>query len=169
MVYDELEADHAAKWSWLLHSPGKMELQPDEQGFRRLTSDNGLFTGQVWIRGSTPTVTNLTTKFFSPAINWLKAKAYDGSVRDYPDQWHFTLDSEPAAAMRYLAVIQVVKDGSAALPVIWKDGVAKIGEYEIKAELATDRPAVLNVNREGAGVFSLTSDQIQEVQIFPSR
>jgi hypothetical protein len=33
IVYDDLETDHAAEWSWLLHSPGKIAATSDEQFF----------------------------------------------------------------------------------------------------------------------------------------
>ena len=169
VIYDDLAADHPAVWNWLLHSPSAMQSLPEEQGFQRFSSDNGLFAGNVWLRGSTPLQSAISTKFFSPAINFLKATDRNGKVRDYPDQWHLSADSKPAAAMRYLAVIQMSPAGAAPLPVVWSNGVARIGSYAIRAELDAQKPAALEVSCAGTNRFSLASPQIQVMPLFPSR
>ncbi len=157
VVYDELEADHAAEWSWLLHSPNEMK----PLGENRFKTSNGLFTGHVEVRGSMKTESDITTEFFSPAINWQKAKAYDGSVRELPDQWHLSVDSEPAQKMQYLSILQITPNGTDPLPVEWKDGGATLGDWRISAGL--------DVFQGSEKQFGLEDENIQPLEIFPSR
>lgn len=95
---------------------------------------------------------DISTEFFSPAINWQKHTAYDGSVRELPDQWHLTVKSEPAKAMRFLSVIQITPSGSDSLPVEWNEGGATVGDWRITSELDVFGPAGQVCSPEDSGV-----------------
>ncbi|MBI9021440.1 MAG: DUF4962 domain-containing protein, partial [Verrucomicrobia bacterium] len=125
VVYDDLEGDHPVEWSWLLHSPGEIK----QTGQNQFKASNGLFTGHVDVKGSVKTESALTTKFFSPAVNWQKHTAYDGSVRELPDQWHLSVNSAPTVKTRYLAIIQITPADCAPAAVEWNGGVATIGNW----------------------------------------
>jgi hypothetical protein len=49
VVYDDLKADHAAQWSWLLHSPGRIEAKTDRP---QLVATIGNARAQVDLFGS---------------------------------------------------------------------------------------------------------------------
>lgn len=165
VIYDELAGDHAIKWSWLLHSPNAMK----QVGADRYQTSNGQFDGHIEVRGSEQTHADISTEFFSPAINWQKAKAYDGSVRELPDQWHLSVDSAPAPSFRYLAVIQIVAEGDSPRTVAWSDGAVTVGDWQLQMELSPSQPPLLNVSEGARQVFSLDDESIESVHIFPSR
>jgi hypothetical protein len=162
IIYDDLEAHGAVKWSWLLHSPN--ELIPGPASHYKTT--NGSFTGEVWTITEAMAESTISTNFFSPAINWQKAKAYDGSVRELPDQWHLSVNSQPQNAMRYFTIIQIRKNGTPAVKMNWANGVATIGDLEIVPELDARRPASLIVSQSGMKVFDLNESAIEEVNVF---
>lgn len=128
VIFDELEGDHPIEWSRLLHSPN--ELTP--LGNNRFVSDNGLFAGHVAVQGG---AADISTEFFSPAINWAKHKAYDGSVRELPKQWHLTVQSEPIQKLNGFMVLQVTPSGAEPLPVEWENGDAVIGDWRVTPNL----------------------------------
>jgi len=164
VIYDELEAEHDVEWSWLLHSPNEMTTSP----VNHFKTTNGLFSGDVWIMGGAKTDPEISTEFFSPAINWQKAKAYDGSVRELPKQWHLSVVSEPTKKMRFLTVIQLAPDGSCPLAVEWDNGVAIVGEVGIRAELDAEHSSSLDISLSGKPVFTLNDPAIQAVKLFSS-
>jgi hypothetical protein len=155
VVLDELEAEKPIEWSWLLHSPNELKAA----GSNRFKTSNGLFDGHVEVRGGTKT--DVSTEFFSPATNWQKHKAYDGSVREMPDQWHLSVDSIPARSMRYAAIIQILPDGSDPVPVEWSEREAKLGEWRITDEL--------DLFKGSEKQFGLDDGAIHDLELFPSR
>jgi len=129
VILDELEGNHPIEWSRLLHSPNEIA----DLGNNRFQTDNGAFVGHIAIQGGTP---ETSTEFFSPAINWAKAKAYDGSVRPMPKQWHLTVKSKPVEALRAFMVIQMTPTGTNPLSVEWTDGGVVIGGWRVASDLA---------------------------------
>ena len=154
VILDELEGNHPIEWSWLLHSSNEMK----DLGNNRFETSNGLFTGHVAVQGG---MSKISTEFFSPAINWQKAKAYDGSVREMPDQWHLTVRSDPVEKTRYLSIIQIIPNGTNPLPVEWKDGGATIGDWCVTKDL--------DVFQSLEKVFRLKNESFQTLEIFSSR
>ena len=155
VILDELEAEKAIEWSWLLHAPNEMKSTADN----RFRTSNGLFDGYVEVRGGKKS--KISTEFFSPAINWQKHKAYDGSVRPLPNQRHLSVDSESAAKQRFLSIIQITPAGEKPQAVEWKKGGAKIGDWRISDDL----DVFLGTEKQ----FSLGDPAIQSLEGFSSR
>lgn len=143
VIYDELEARHEAQWSWLLHSPARIEPKPGGARFRAVTAAG---EGQVDVFGSYDLRVMIDDRFDPPADNW-RGKKSGGSVIEYPNQWHATIEPDRKSdRLRVLAVIQLRLSGSGvALPSPQLDGAGRlqIGEWTIAAELKAREPARL--------------------------
>ncbi len=146
VVYDELSADHAAEWSWLLHSMEKIRLEPDQQ---RLFGSAANARSRVDLFGSVPLKLAVTDHFAVPAVNW-RGKTQDGEEVNYADdQWHLTAASaRKTSDMRFLAVIQIGTAGDKSLfteVAPDKDGWIRAAGWQIRAELDASRKPFLEV------------------------
>jgi hypothetical protein len=104
-IYDELEADHPAQWSWLLHCPDKITYIPASSClFAAVPSARSRIDFFAPIRLSF----DVHNRFDPPALNW-RNKTSEGKIIQYPDQWHASVSPEGKVnKMRYLAIIQVL-------------------------------------------------------------
>ncbi|WP_278700798.1 DUF4962 domain-containing protein [Phocaeicola sartorii] len=146
VIYDELEAASPVRWSWLLHSPTRFELNEaeqlmgtrnDEKGFIAVT---GLFSSHPYTATQTDAFTVPPTPTPNPA---------------YPNQWHFTAETAPCAANRYLAIIQVKGTDQTAHAIRRNGDTFTIGRWSVEATLDTSRPASLVVrNSDLPATFS---------------
>jgi len=146
VIYDELEADHAANWSWLLHSPDRISVD---------AANNRLFAGvetagsQVDFWGSVPLDFKVDNRFDPPALNW-RMKTSDGKLQKYSDQWHAgIISSVNVSKMRYLAVIQVNRPGDRSAfdkPTTTNNGSFEIGPWSISANMDSSKPAAFEVH-----------------------
>ena len=163
VVYDELAADHAARWSWLLHSKERIGVE----GETRLRAANDTGQAVVDLFASGPLEVTVDHEFDPPAVNWRNRKS-GNEVIEYPDQWHATATSvEPSSKMRILAVIQVrVAGRDAAAKPSWTAfdepaaeaaGRVRLGPWRIEAELDTSQGASLLVTG-GDGRTVLAAD-----------
>lgn len=186
IVYDELVADHAAEWKWLIHSPQKMNLHSSKNEFycslKNASSATNLFTQQS-VRMA------LSDTFGVPAINWLGRMDEEGNPIAYKnDAWHVSAATvNPTSKMRFLAIIKI--DTVALSPVggdlptgqagsnrgsaqrssqkkmnyhLNNNSEIVMDKWTIKAELDTSKPALLNVlSNDGKVVFSSGGNQIQ--------
>jgi len=147
VVYDDLEADHPAQWSWLLHSPQKMTI--DARSKQRILAAVTKSRGQIDLYGSVPLRITVNDVFDPPAVNWRKTKNKDGSLKQYPNQWHATAASrEKTRAMRYLAIIQVLPRADRrkfSQPTEDDQGWIRVGNWRIRAEMDRTKPPTLEV------------------------
>jgi Domain of unknown function (DUF4962)/Heparinase II/III-like protein len=145
VIYDELEADHPAQWSWLLHSPDKILCQPANN---RLTVATASARSEVDYFAPLPLNFDISDRFDPPAVNW-RDKTSRGKVIRYPNQWHATVSpTSKVAKMRYLAVIQVVHphDANALNPPQTRGrGTIQVGSWSITATLDPGKPAALEI------------------------
>ncbi len=147
VIYDELEADHEVEWSWLLHN---------DQGFKidmnTIFAENSATKAKVSIYSSAKVDFEVTDQFSVPVDNWTNKIDEEGDTINFENQWHFTaVTSQKTNKMRFLAIFQIQPDG------IYKtidesEGVFKVGNWEISAELNTNRPAAIYVNDMGDSV-----------------
>ena len=158
VVYDELEADHPAEWSWLLHAMHEMTAQGN-----RLFATNETASAQVDLTASVPLSVGVDTRFDPPAVNWRNRKSGSGVI-DYADQWHATAaGAEKARKLRILALIQVRSESSSREnidPVEEGDGSIRLGRWRIQAELDTGKKASLLIEHTGGKVV-LAADRIE--------
>ena len=159
VVYDDLEADHPAEWSWLLHSPGKIEATSEEQFF----ASTGNAQAQIDFCASAAVKGTVSDKFDPPALNWRDKKS-GGKTIEYPNQWHLTVvPKERSAKARFLAVLQVGRDGKplATNPDHGKDGVIQVGDWRIAAALKTSQsPSLLIKRNDGDATLAVDCDVV---------
>ena len=162
VVYDDLEADHPARWSWLLHSARKMTKNGKLQ---RLQVKTRTAKGQADLLGSSILTVAVDDQFDPPALNWRK-KAWNGKIPDeYPKQWHATVSPEgPADKFRYLAIIQVHPvsgEVTFETPAVTETGAVQVGDWHIEAALDVSRPASLVVrHRDGKSVLAVDRTRV---------
>ena len=160
VIYDELEADQPASWSWLIHSLEHMTVDSAGSGYTGGVG-NAAGTGKLW--ASAPLSWSLKNKFDVPAVS------YRGSGKEYHDnQWHLTATGlHPARVMRFLSVIRI--SGNANEMIAFKDlsgsgdsAVVEAGTWKISASLRADLPPSLRISpASGDVIFSLYDDELK--------
>lgn len=158
VIYDELEADHPAEWTWLLHNDSGLEVDSEN---KTITGENEFANAQVSLYSSSDIAFNVSDTFSIEPRNWSGKVDQEGNMVDYVDQWHFAgITKEKSPAMRFLAIIQVKpKAGGSVCEKVQFDENTKaytVGDWTISAELNVDKPAVLQVVKsdESAGLVS---------------
>ena len=158
VIYDVLEADHPAAWSWLLHNDSMMTIDPLK---KTIMAGNVFVEARVSLFSSSPIDFKLTDQFSVPVDNWTNKVNEDGDTVNFKNQWHFKGEStEKKEKMRYLAIIQVKPDGSfKPLNINKVNGVFTIGHWNITAEMDAAKPALIKVWNEdqSAGLVSAGS------------
>jgi len=163
VVYDELEADHPASWSWLLHSMAKIHIDTATNRFSsRFEGFSG--AGKLW----TPSAVSwsLADTFEVRAENWRGSLNQFGELKQYDDeQWHLkAINVAKIRSTRFLAVFQVGPTVNIeAAEEAYHDGVltVSLGNWDIRAQLDTARSPGLSVtNRSGTTAFSTHAAQI---------
>jgi hypothetical protein len=145
VIYDELEADHDAEWTWLVHNYDSLKVDVNDDKLISVEAGNELATGRISLFGSVPLDYKLTDQFAVKALNWRKKLNKDGSLLEYPNHWHFKgITKIKTKRMRYLAIIQVnPKTGEKTYEKINyanPDGKITVGKWIIGAELDSEKP-----------------------------
>lgn len=110
IIYDELEADHDAEWSWLIHHYEGMEV---DRANHSVVGTNKFARAQIKLFSSSPLNYQLTDKFLIESKNFRDLTDKDGNMIEYKNYWHFTgVSKQKNKKMRYLAIIQVVPGGN---------------------------------------------------------
>ena len=165
LIYDELEADHPAKWSWLIHSPYKIKVDELKDQFycssSKVTATTSLFSSQKfhW---------QLSDTFGVPAVNWLGREDEDGNLIEYKnDQWHLTAATvDKSNKARFLAIMRINPNGkmkteTSAEQFNDKNEVT-IDGWVIHAELGPSKPALLEAfNAEKHIAFTSGSEKLE--------
>lgn len=163
VVYDELEADHPASWSWLLHSMAEIHIDTVANRFSSYF-DGFSGTGKLWAPSAVSW--SLTDTFEVRAENWRGSRTPLGELKRYDDeQWHLkAINVSKVRSTRFLAVFQVGPSVNIeAVEETYQDGVLSIslGDWDIRAQLDTALLPDLSVtNRLGRTAFSTHAAQI---------
>lgn len=132
-IYDELEADEPAEWSYLLHSVLRPIDCEQRGGCLHVRTENDFGASEVWLYASGPLRTDTTHRFFIPAVSWLRADA-DGNFEQYPDHWHFTARSDKATRYRFVSIIHThSSDTASPAPELLEDGSIRLEGWLIQA------------------------------------
>jgi len=147
VVYDELEADHEAEWSWLLHNDKGFRLDSARQ---TISAGNELADARVSLMASTDIRFQVSDQFEVTPENFTGKIDPYGNLDKFENQWHFKgVSNEKVASMRYLAIIQVkTKSGNPVMDQVIYDeetGSYTVGEWEIIAEMNEDNPGRIEV------------------------
>ncbi|HVW62284.1 MAG TPA: DUF4962 domain-containing protein, partial [Puia sp.] len=167
LVYDELEADHPARWSWLAHSPYKINLD-SSHGVFRAANEKG--QAQVALYGARPLKWSLSDTFGVAAVNWLGREDEDGNLITFKnDQWHVTAETvEKTPRMRFFAVFRVRPGvaGGEALPLAPdSNGGFSIDGWTIRAELDVSQPARLEAYNKSKRVTFTSGDAMGKAKL----
>ena len=146
VVYDELEADKAVHWDWLLHSPVKFSIDEahatlvteyPEAGVRSIAR---LFCEQDY---------NITqTDQYAAAPNIKNAVRGE----DFSPEWSLNVRFFSCKVTRILTIIQIEADGYKSAEVVRDGNRFRCGDWVIEAELDAERPAALHINNGNNGV-----------------
>lgn len=155
LVYDDLEADHAAQWSYWLHSPDHLTL---DSASGRLLVPTARASAQAWLFSASPLGRSITDTFTVPAINWRGASDVVLSK-----QWHFRAQTEAAEKMRFLTLIRIDQGGDSTwAPIPSGQGRWTLGGWTVEAELNPSRPPLLKVSsKDGLTLFSSNGDDLR--------
>ena len=145
IIYDELEADHAAEWSWLLHNYNGFTMNAKTQ---TVFAENETAKAQVSLMSSSDIHLNVTDKFSVPVDNWTNKINEDGDTLNFVNQWHLKAASkQKTEKMRYLAVMQIKPDGRFEKILMSNNNeTISIGHYRIKANMNINEAAGIQIN-----------------------
>jgi hypothetical protein len=164
IVYDDLAADHHAKWSWLIHSPQKIHLDTAENRFYCKLKDASAVAA---LFGTQPVRWELTDTFATKPVNWLGREDKNGHLMVYKNNsWHLTASTrDNASDMRFLAIIQICtgdrKDQRQLDYHLNANGDITVGNWTIRATLDTSKPALLQAFRQdGKAAFTSAGEEL---------
>jgi hypothetical protein len=160
VIYDELEADHAAKWSWLIHNDKGLKIDPANKS---ILAENEAAKAMVSLYSSSPVDFQTTDQFAVPVENWTNKTDEEGDTIVFKNQWHFKATTiEKCPKMRYLAIIRVKPGGGFDQVASDKDGQFTAGEWKIRAELDANKAARIEIRKKD-GSAAFCSDGILEI------
>jgi hypothetical protein len=156
IIYDELEADHAAEWSWLLHNYNGFKIDhPTNTVFAK----NETAKAQVNLFSSSDINISATDQFSVPVDNWTNKINEDGDTLNFVNQWHLRAEAkQKSEKMRYLAIMQIQPDGRFEKMVMSNSNeTISIGQFRIKANLNINEPAHIQIYDQ-ANTFGFVSN-----------
>ena len=143
VIYDDLEADHKAEWSWLLHNDKGFEIHPEQ---RTILAQSDLAKAKVSLFSSSDIDFQVTDQFSVPVDNWTNKVDEEGDTIVFENQWHFTgVNKEKSEKMRFLAIFQINPDGRFYEVKQNGEGNFKIGNWNITAQINASKPANIKV------------------------
>lgn len=148
IVYDELEADHDAEWTWLLHSPFEINLNNRSQ---TLGASSTKAKSRVDQFGSGDLEIELGTEFDPKPINFRQMKGPDGKILEFQDQWHiYSRPKQKAEKFRYLTIFQInpINDIAEFIEIKINNGKINLGDWEIFAELDVSKEASFSISNQ---------------------
>lgn len=145
VIYDELEADKAVTWDWLLHSPVKYQIDSATSTLTTRNEEHG-FSSVARLFCKQPCSITQTDKYM---VEPNKKVAERGE--DFTAPWSLTAAFAPSKANRILTVIQVEKDGCKAIKIAQDGNSFSLGDWTLEAELDTRRSASLYINHTKSG------------------
>lgn len=164
VVYDELEAEKPARWSWLIHSLDQMAVDSVNSLYvSRTGSTEG--AGRLW--ASEPLSWSLKNKFDVPAVSYRSSPGKPG--KEYNDnQWHLAATSlSDTRVMRFLSVIRINRDGEKTIAFKDLSGsgdsvVVEAGTWMISAALSGELAPSLRISSvSGDVIFSAFDDELK--------
>ncbi|UBM58699.1 DUF4962 domain-containing protein [Marinilongibacter aquaticus] len=153
VIYDDLESDHQAEWTWLLHNDFGFSLNEQKNG---VLAKNDLVQARLSLFSSSDIHFSISNEFSIPVDNWTNKLDEDGEPLDFKDQWHFKGSSnENQSKMRFLAIFQIDTENNPSPVQTLRKGTYSVGDWEISAEMDINRNALLSVRKkDGTAAFT---------------
>lgn len=150
VIYDDLSADEAATWQWLLHSPTKFHLENDRIKNYYNYTGKGMFASEVRVYGSSVPVITQTNEWFANAEPQV----------EIPKSWHLTAEFASCTALKILTIIQVTDIGNPE-NVSRSDDMFIVGDWKIHAALGADeQPGIAISNVKTGTVFGYRKEVV---------
>ena len=141
VIYDDLGADEAVTWQWLLHSPVEFKVAGNK--ITTHYTDKGGFTSVAQIFSNQTPDIETTNRWFP--------SAEPDKPADVAKQWHLTASFGPSAKNKILTIIQVSDDNQ--VEGIWQvNNNFIMGDWNIEAEMDANRPAAISITNKVTGV-----------------
>lgn len=154
VIYDELKADKAVTWDWLLHSPVKFWIDEATSTLITRNEEHGFISVARLFSEQSCSITQTDKYIVEPN----KKIAMRGE--DFTAPWSLTVAFAPSKANRILTVIQVEKDGCKAMEVKQDGNHFSFGDWILEAELSAKRSASLYIhNTKSKATFSYGKKQ----------
>ena len=136
-IYDELEADTAVTWDYLLHTASEPMSIAQTKDWTHIRTTNQQGASDAYLFAPEKLKTEQTDQFFYPAVNWLRAN--DKGVFDkLENHWHFTAKSSEQKTYRFATVVSTHEKGNSGIvPEVLPDGRIKVGQWIIEANITT--------------------------------
>ncbi len=167
VIYDELEADRPARWSWLIHSMKPTQLDTAQNQFHS-QFEKSVGRGKLW--SSLPVTWAVADTFDIPAVNVIGKVDEDGEEITYgAQQWHLkATNTSPSARMRFLSIVEVGPEGTlttlASTTSPSGQVTVQVGDWQIKAQLGPAGPAELVVAEASGRTAFTTSGSTIDLQ-----
>lgn len=157
VIYDELEADKAVRWDWLLHSPIKFSI--DEAANTLITENKKeKFTSVAQLFSEQECNISQTNRYKADPNEKIAVRG-----EEFSKSWSLTASFAPSKTNRILTIIQVQADGKQAVEIIRNGNSFQCGNWMIEAELNAKRPASLyirNVQNEATFSFGKKNPEV---------
>ncbi|ANH80502.1 heparinase [Niabella ginsenosidivorans] len=149
VLYDELEAKKAVKWTTQFHAPFYTVVAGKTDNTNRQDFEVQTGTGNVnaSVFAAAPLHRVVHDQFAEPAVNWMKLM--DGNrLRQYTNQWHVGITSPPAQKFRFLTIIQIHDGRTEVVKTVsnangWRQ--VQVGNWKMNVQLDGNKPAALQV------------------------
>lgn len=151
-IYDELEADTAVTWSYLLHTIENPMTVKKEKEVTHIRATNAPGVSDAYLFAHDEPETSLTDKFFYPAVNWLRADD-KGHFAPCKNHWHFTAVSPPKKTYRFATIISThEQEVTGILPEKVSPDTLKVGKWLIRVNLSPEGKASFTVENKEEGI-----------------
>lgn len=147
VIYDELEADKAVNWSWLIHSINEMIVDSTGNSFST-SLGNVKGVGKLWAPASMSW--SVSDTFPVPVVNWRHPGNKEVDEDYSQQQWHVTAtNSAKLDRIRFLTIIKVGENADMHQLRETSDSSGSIsvtaGDWIIEASLADNMAPSLSV------------------------
>lgn len=148
VIYDELEAEKAVRWDWMLHSPVKFDI---DESTATLTTQNpkSRYKSVARLFCEQQCVITQTDNFVAPPNEKIATRG-----EDFTAPWSLTAGFTPCKNNRILTIIQVEADGNKVVDIEQSQNRFQCGNWIIEAELNAKHPASLYIhNKDSKATF----------------
>ncbi len=136
-IYDELVADSAVSWSYLLHTIENKMVVENDKNFVRIQAENANGVSEAYLFSPQKLTTTQSNEFFYPAVNWLRADD-KGYFPPYNKHWHFTAKSPENKVFRFATIVRTHgKDKPVTAPKYINNNTIEVDNWVIKVNLST--------------------------------
>ena len=152
VIYDELETEQPAKFTFMLQNRDALVLDQKKQvlGWNHY----GRATAKLF--ASTDLKHTLTDQFAVSPENWRGKIDEDGDLIEYKNHWHYhAFNREKQSAIRFLTIIRIdaEQNGLKVLPLQVNGNQFEVGDWLIEAQLDASQPARLKATRKDGTVY----------------